>query len=312
MKCSICRQEGHRANSKIFHPTIAEPGTSPPLKDKKTHRTKARAGHNETRDITLIVDGIHNRTPRGLKIINSYKERLGLEILDARTRSAGRKKHYDYEILVGPAPGVWKRVEHKGSKHYRPIKPDERPWDAGVQFHNGGCEKYAIARLYTKAWYDTQIGSGALKAEWNIVAPIPSYEEWYAKDAKAQAKPKTAFGKELKEKVSAAGGHLRDKRAIVQAAFNPTPADMETFKGELLTIMNDVLSQKDYWLTIHGDLEGDFHCAWYPQFLIGDIEEIVMKKELDIWFDIKCSGTSFKTILRSGSALFSNFRMDAR
>jgi hypothetical protein len=275
-------------------------------------RTKEQAGANETEDIRAIVEALHTKSATGLRLADTFKQKFGLEILDARARKGNRGVHYDFQILVGSAPGVWKNVEHKGSQQAAPIKPEDTPWAAGVQFHNGGCEKYSIARLYTKAWYDSQIGSGVLKEEWKLAAPIPTYEEWYKKDAIAQTDPKTPFGKELKQKVRAAGSHIRDKREAAQALFNPTSDDLELFKEELLNIMNEVLTQKDYWLTIHGDVKGEFYCAWYPQFLIGSIEEISMKKELDIWFDIKCSGTSFKTILRSGKALFSNFRMDAR
>lgn len=275
-------------------------------------RTKATAGANETEDIAQIVAAIHSKTPAGLKLTAAFQTRFGQELLDARARKGNRGVHYDFEILVGPAPGAWKKVEHKGSKHYTPIKPEDTPWAAGVQFHNGGCELYSIARLYTKAWYDTQIGSGSLKEEWKLAAPIPSYEEWYACDAKAQKNPKTPFGIELKQKVRAAGADLLGKRAAAQAAFNPTSADIETLKAEILPIMNKTLAEKEFWLTIHGEIEGDFHCAWYPPFQIGEIEEVIMKKERDIWFEFKCSGTSFKAILRSGKALFSNFRMDAR
>jgi hypothetical protein len=275
-------------------------------------RTKATAGRHEVDDIAAIVNALHTKSPAGIKLAAAFESKFGVPLLDARARKGNRKAHYDFEVLVGPAPGAWKKVEHKGSQHNTPIKPDERPWDAGVQFHNGGCELYTIARLYARAWYDTHIGSGALKEEWGLAAPIPTYEEWYAGDAKVQGDPKTAFGKELKQKVRAAGGHLRDKRAAAQSAFNPTPADMETFKAEILRVMNESLAEKEYWLTIHGDVAGEFCCAWYPQFLIGDIEEVTMNKELDIWFDFRCSGTSFKTILRSGKGLFSNFRMDAR
>ncbi len=266
-----------------------------------TERTLATAGANAQLDIALLVEALHTRNSVGQKIAQIYKESIGIEILDARIRKGGnRTTHNDLEILIGPAPGIWVTVEHKSSKEYRPIKPDERPWDTGVQFHNGGCNLYSMAQLYAKAWYDTQIGSGALKEEWNITAPIPSYEEWFALDAKTQGEPKTPFGKELKEKVTAGGGSLRHKRPAAQAAFNPTPADMEILKKEVQEIINKVLGEKDYWLTIHGDLRGDFYCAWYPKFQIGEIEDVTMDREKDIFFNFRCGQNSFRAILRSG------------
>ena len=91
-------------------------------------RTRDNAGSNEVRDIQAIVSSIHTQSPNGLKIMESFKNRFGIDILDARSRPGNRGVHYDFQILVGPAPGVWKNVEHKGSQHYTPIGTDQTPW----------------------------------------------------------------------------------------------------------------------------------------------------------------------------------------
>jgi hypothetical protein len=275
-------------------------------------RSRDQAGSNETADIAAIVAAIHTRSPAGVQLTTSFKAKFGTDIIDARQRVGGnRATHYDFQVQL--SDGSWKNVEHKGCKDYVPIPAEQTPWAAGVQFHNGGCEKYNIGRIYAKLWYDKYIASGVFAATWAIAAAIPTFEDWFAKDARSQGDPRTPFGIELKEKVRAAGAHLRDYRAAVNADFQLTPADVQQFKDELLPVLNAALQQKDYWLTIHGDPAGAFHCAWYPPFAIGAIKEIAVRRELDIHFDITCDQTSFGCLLRWGKgAGFSNIRIDAR
>lgn len=290
----------------------------------ETTRTREMAGKNETEDIKNIVAAIQTRTEAGLKLITSFKEKFGYDILGARERSGNRGVHYDFQILVATKVfnlreknwtirEVWKNIEHKGSQTTAVIPPHQTPWAAGVQFHNGGCEKYSIGKLYAKKWYDLLLVSGDLTKEWSLTSSVPSFEEWFNKDAKAQGDPKTPFGLELKKKVKSAHATLGDKRKIVHDAFQPTPEDLTTFKKEALAILNESLSQKEYWLTIHGDILGSFHCAWYPQFLLSELPSVTVRKELDIWFDFVCEETKFSCILRWGKgAGFSNLRIDAR
>lgn len=278
-------------------------------------RTRSTAGAQEVADIAAIVEGIRSRSGPGPNIIAAFQEQFGLEVRDARARTGGnRGTHYDFEILVGD---VWRRVEHKGSAAAVPVSSTDKPWTAGVQFHNGGCEKYTIARKYARLWYDTYIGSGTLRSTWGLEAAIPTFEEWYAKDAKVQGDPGTAFGKELKRKVRAVRGpkgSLREERAAVNAAFDITAEDLHVFSEEAFAALNAALSQKDYWLTIHGDPTGEFYCRWWPPFVLSPPAVITVRKELDIYFDFTCTeGVSFSGLLRWGKgAGFSNLRIDAR
>jgi len=286
-------------------------------------RTKDNAASNEVVDIQAIITGIHTKNTCGLKIIKAFSDKFpDLELVDARARNGtSRGTHYDFEIcvrIVGLTDeGVWKGVEHKGSKKFKPVADDDTPWKAGVQFHNGGCEKYSIAKEYAKLWYSTYIQSGVLKDEFDIHAETPSFEEWFAKDCKTQADPKTPFGLELKRNVRAQRGarsSLLKERAAVIAALELSNDVLETMKAEVLPIANEALEQKDYWLTIHGDVDSDFHCAWYPKFTISEIEEIRVTKKKDIKFVFHCKGGFlFNGILRWGKgAGFSCLRIDLK
>jgi hypothetical protein len=280
-------------------------------------RTRAAAGEQEKRDIATIVAAIHGRTGRGVRLMEAFRTVMeGKEIADARERTGGnRNTHYDFEILVD---GVWRKVEHKGSAACVPVNPATcSPWSAGVQFHNGGCEKYAIARAYTRVWYDLFVGSGRLKTEWGLTSEVPSYEEWYTKDAKAQGDPRTAFGVELKAAVRAVRGmrgSLLELREETNSAFAPTKEELRAFGEEALVELRAALAQKEFWLTIHGDPAGEFFCHWWPPFTLGELESVTLRRERDLFFDIVCvGGMRFSCLLRWGKgAGFSNVRMDAR
>lgn len=282
-------------------------------------RTRAKAGSQEEIDIADIIGAINDPlSPAGIKIRDAFRTQFGMEIHKARARKGrNRSVHHDFEILVGPLPGIWRKVEHKGSAACTPVSPTDTPWAAGVQFHNGGCEKYTTARCYARLWYDMKIASGKLASEWGILAPIPTYEDWYKNDAKRQGDPGTLFGKELKKKVREVRGpksSLLDERATVVEAFAPTEEELRLFKEEAIAELNKVLAEKEYWLTIHGEPTGEFHCRWWPSFSLSTDAGVTVRKELDIWFDFTCDGgVSFSCLLRWGKgAGFSNIRIDAR
>ena len=290
---------------------------SPPARNKK------KAAENETRDIQAIINGINEKNGCGPKIMLEFVKKFpGKQIISARLRTgSSRGTHYDFELLIrdigSEEGGEWKHVEHKGSQNYVHFKDTDRQWSAGVQFHNGGAEKYSLTRQYAQKWYDIYIGSNKLKEEFNISAPIPTFDDWFKYDCKVQGTPKTAFGKELKEKVRAKLGprsSLSAKRAAVNDALTITDEVKKTLINEVLPIANEALKQKEYWLAIHGDLTGEFHCAWYPQLVIKNIKEVVVEKKLDIEITFRCSEEfTFRGILRWGyGAGFSNLRLDLK
>jgi hypothetical protein len=285
-----------------------------------SRQTKATAAADEVRKVAFIVTAIHTKNATGQRFSNLFKEKFACELLDARTRTGSRKNHYDFDILVRFPNGeeAWKHVEYKGSNTFRAIKHDEKYWTAGVQFHNGGCDKYSIAKSYARKHYDIHIASGSLKNEFGILAPIPSFDDWFKQDCCVQANPRSAFGKELKQKVRAVRGpdsSLLDERQPVIDTLEITEDDKQQFMKEVLPIANYALEQKDYWLTICGNLEdGNFNIAWNPKFTIGSINEIVITKKKDIIFEFKCSDDfTFRGILRWGKgAGFSCLRIDLK
>jgi hypothetical protein len=283
-------------------------------------RTKAAAAANEAKDIAFIVNAIHGKTTMGMRFISAFHTAFGDTLLDARPRQgSNRGTHYDFDALVRFKDGseIWKHVEHKGAKGGA-IKDGEKPWAAGVQFHNGGCDKYTITRDYAKLHHETHIASGNLTRQWGIASPAPSFEEWWKSDCCRQDDPGTAFGKELKAAVRVVRGpkgSLLAERAPVVAALLDTEEVKAQLAKEVLPIANSVLEMKDYWLTVRGSLEaGDFALAWNPKFVIGAINEVVITKKKDVLFDFHCSDDfRFKGIMRWGKgAGFSCLRIDLK
>lgn len=255
----------------------------------------------------------------GNKLIQGFRDKFNLEIVDARPgEGSDRNRHYDFEICIQHSGvNTWHKVEHKGGA-LRTIKPDEKPWLAGVQFHNGGCSKYSLAKQYAIKHYEVHISSGSLKETWSLVSPIPSFEEWWASDCCRQDDPKTPFGIELKQKVRNSrgpkGSLLQERKPVIDALeINSEVKD--TLIKEVLPIANKALKEKHYWLTICGNLQNDiFNFAWNPNFIINTIENVLIEKKKDIFMRFHCSdGFSFNGILRWGKgAGFSCLRIDLK
>jgi hypothetical protein len=279
-------------------------------------RTKANARINESDDIKFINDAIHKNTPAGQKLKEAFKRKFGKELQDSRqiNQAGQNSKHYDFEILVD---GSWHTVEHKGSKDYKPIDSSKPPWEQGVQFYNGIFDRYTLGKRYAREWYDRFIASGYLTQKYVITSPIPSFEEWVNKDAKACGDPKTAFGLELRSRFRGDGksGGCFEERDIMMKEFAILDGDLEIVKDEVLHLAQSVLSQKKYWLQIQGDLENGFYCAWHPELKLTHINKVEkIKEKSDLLLKFECDmGFNIHAMLRWGKGQgLSNLRIDLR
>jgi hypothetical protein len=282
-------------------------------------RTKSAAKKNEEADVKAIVTALNSpQTAQGAQLRAAFKSKFGLDVDAARQPqgAGGRSKHYDFEIQVA---GEWRKVEHKGSATYKGFDADLPPWTGGVQFYNGTGKTYALGRLYARQWYDRYIASGILKTKYGLTSPVSDYETWFAKDAMRQGDPTTPFGKELRSKFRGEGApHLgggcfaeRDEMAR-DLALSDT--DMETVKAEVLTIAQSVLSEKDYWLQINGDINGKFCCKWSPPLKITAITGVKRVPCSDVLLEFSTDmGFPIRAMLRWGKGQgLSNIRIDLR
>jgi hypothetical protein len=283
-------------------------------------RTKASAKANEDRDVNKIIELLNDAaSAKGEEMRHAFYVKFGKTVTGARRaeKSGGRKAHYDFQIQVDG--GDWLKVEHKGSIKFAPINPDLPPWKEGVQFYNGGLEKYRFTQKYATAWYNKYIASGVLTERYELMSPIPTLEEWISNDAKKEGNPKTTFGKELKRVVRASvkGGSLKAERDELVEEFYAgcTDVDCAELAEDILPLVRECLAEKQVWLQIAGDIErGEFNFAWSPQFTVSEIKSVRILKASDIKIEVECNdGFNFGGILRWGNGMgFSNIRLDLK
>lgn len=287
-------------------------------------RTKALAKTHEEQDIASLVRLLN--APEGETLRRLYGEAFpGQEILRARAsdpadkkKAGGRSAHYDFQVLVlRNGVSQWLCVEHKGSQIYKRLDEAQPPWIGGVQFFNGGMEKYRLCRRYAEAWYARYIGSGFLSMKYDIRAPIPDCEEWIQRDARVQGDPKTAWGQALKRAVRARGqASLRDLRDefVPEFVAGLTGEDRKAFLEDVTPILRDSLAQKEVWLQIAGSLEGQYYARWSPALSLTRVTDVNWSGEKDVTGQILSDCVyPIRFILRWGKgAGFSNLRLDLK
>lgn len=286
-------------------------------------RTKALAKSNEEQDIARLIDILNGPSGELHRLYN--KAFPGQEIVGARAsdpadkkKAGGRSAHYDFQILVRTLEEEkWIRVEHKGSQGCKPINEEQPPWTGGVQFFNGGMEKYRLCHRYAEEWYARYIGSGFLSQEYEIKEAIPSCEEWIKRDARVQGDPKTAWGVALKRAVRRRGQEsLRDLRDAFVPNFvaGLSTEDHDAFLEDVTPILRASLGQKEVWLQIAGNIEQTYHARWSPALVLGDVIDVQILGEKDVTGCISSDcAHPIRFILRWGKgAGFSNLRLDLK
>lgn len=279
-------------------------------------KTKSALKKTEEKNLIDIVNAIKNDTDAG-RILNDYfYKAFGKRITDVRLVGGRRRDHYDFDIFV-EGEG-WNHVEHKGGSEYIIIK-DGCPWKTGVQFFNGTASLFSLGKKYSEKFYKLYIGSGVVSERYGINAPIPSYNEW-TKDIFAQGKGKNKFILELREKLvtgkPAKEQGLYKERDEFTDIFNATITDddRKEFMKEVLRLANSVLDQKDYWLQVHGDVNGKFYAKWSGKFIIEDIEDVVVVDSVDCTYKCICKNNiTIEAKLRWGyNKGISNLRIDLK
>ena len=318
----------------------------PPVQTKE--RSKIHAKENEDRDINVLLRRLNDPLDaKGEEMCWRFREAFpGKSIVGARrcdpptkgkavsgaiseavsktgqSKAGGRSAHYDFQIQVADeATGLtqWLRVEHKGSALYKPIDEANPPWTGGVQFFNGGLEKYRLCRMYAEQWYVRFIGSGWLTKEYGLEGvPVPSLEEWMTRDAKVQGDPKTAFGMALKRAVRASGKEsLRELRDQFVPDFvaGLTKMDEAEFLEDVFPVLQSSLAQKDVWLQVAGDVaSGMFHTRWSPALSVSSVTGVRFGGKKDVVGELETDcAWPIRFILRWGKgAGFSNLRLDLK
>lgn len=282
------------------------------------HRGKSNAKRNEEKDVDQILVLLNDpASVMGAQMRKRFHSLMGMSILEARRGvGGGNAAHYDFEVRTETG---WHKVEHKGSVKKAPIKTDSNPWENGVQFHNGGAKFYTLSRKYAASWYAKYIETGLLRERYSLTSPLPSFDEWYRKDALAHGDPKTAFGIELKAvyRRDHPGKSLEQERNEFVAEFitTCTEEDRQVFAEEVLPVIQEAFRNKDVWLQVAGDVYSDeFYFHWSPSLSVNRIQSVTILKKSDIELVVECdNGLVLHPILRWGKGMgFSNLRVDLK
>jgi hypothetical protein len=295
-------------------------------------RSKKNSKKNEEYDIIKIIGFINEKCSIGIRILQAFEICFeGFKILTASSSGGRRRDHYDFSITVEELSTKLQHswtVEHKGTQKKASL--GDPPWKGGVQFYNGGMEKFTITEEYAKFWYDTFISSDRFREEFSISEdiPTPDYITWRNNDAKVQGNPKTEFGVALKKNVRDKLGHnkslIAHRNEFVPLFINLIKTKnseiLETLKVEILEIAKKTLEQKDAWLEINGNIDSKsdipFTFKWTKKLTISQIISISIDEETKSDFTGKVEsdlGYPIKFIIRWGKgAGFSNLRMDLK
>ena len=89
---------------------------------------------------------------------------------------------------------------------------------------------------------------------------------------------------------------------------------METLKAEVLATAKNVLKEKDYWLQINGDINGNFYCKWSTPLTITTITDVKKIECSDVLFEFSTDmGFPINARLRWGKGQgLSNIRIDLK
>ena len=282
---------------------------------KKMPKDSHKKSKDEAINIELIHHHLKNNTPSGIKIREAFSLDLPSEqpFVSSEQSGATRSAHHDFNLRM--ADGTIKAVEFKGSKRFKAIDTTKAPWVNGVQFYNGTGSKFNMGNIYASNFHESCIDK--IREDLKMTTPKPSYEEW-VKDAFRQGKPKTPFVTELRE-IAYCSDYLSNMRKEFNKTFIPSTIELSNLMIEVQDIANEVLSCKDYWLQIHGDINDPekFHVKWTNKITMPEIvsvEQVKSKNNCDINFKFVCEDDSeFFAKMRWGyGQCITNIRIDIK
>lgn len=287
--------------------TGKEPQITKTIKDVKSSLKKT-----EEINVSKIVERM--RRPDDV-IREEFFNTFGEKINGVRKSGGSRNDHYDFEIYIRGKG--WKKVEHKGSDVLKNF--GEKPWSSGVQFYNGTGNIFTIGRKYARGFYDKYIVTRIVSEKYKIDTPIPEYEVWEKAIFSQGNGCKTPFISELRKKtVYHRTSHkgLYNERDEFTDFFNSTleEADFESLKNEANDMITKVMGHKDYWLQIHGNLDGDFKVKWTKNENNHPITKVNVLKSKDCTYELVTDGgTTLQAKLRWGyNQGVSNLRVDLK
>ena len=279
----------------------------------------------EEKRVEFIVNEVNQNTPLGIKLKDNFELKFGKKVDKFENIGGKLKDHYD--LIVVCDDGSRLKCEEKGTNFYHEnLEEFKIPWANSVQRFNGPGNKFKIGIKYAKLWYKLIVSNKEISEEYKVSSPIPSEDEWLAKDAFQCGNPKTDWGKEFKRKYRAKhpkasmngkGTSPKDYRELVNSLFEFSDEDKNELLRETQNILNLIMNEKECWLQTCGTIEDKINFRWHGKIEPPKIKDIELewKKGADIYFNFITENNiaDFKCILRFGKGTgFSNIRFDIR
>jgi hypothetical protein len=295
---------------------------------KKDGRHSARK--DEAIRIKNIVECMNDETSElGRQLRDSYENTFHKTV--ASVKLAGTNKdHFDFVIVHTDGTSFNVEEKHTNQKLSDKALLNYKPWKYSVQVLNGVGNKFIIGQKYAEHWYKNIICG--LESKWGEmlgvdqedVPSIPDYETW-AQDAFRCGDPKTEFVKFIKSHCRLKYGsresftgskNTPDLRSVCLPTFTLTDTEKSVLLEQINNKIQEVMEQKDCYLTTTGDPTGDpenFH--WSPKVIPPLMTKITLEHQKDILIHLTDDNNDFNftAICRWGKGIgFTNIRIDVR
>ena len=311
------------------------------LRNKNNTGKKSGNGEDESKRLKWIVNEINAKTEWGIKFRKDYYEFYEKEIDQVKLKNTN-KSHYD--LLFIHIDGTI-RCEEKGNKEIYDLYKSKTPWEKAVQRLNGKPTDFIICKLFAKIWYDKIVCNDDINSLIGNNIPSPPFEEWFEKDCKPMANPKTLWGinnkKLIKDKwkngnkdisLNRKNGVPIDGRDLIHEDFikkfnsknhinysNSGTLFTDTkqlLKCQIQRELNDIMKEKDIWITTCG-ITPNIKYRFWNKFNSEEIVNIDLTHSKGSDYIIKCltkeNKKDFDCYLRWGKGCgFSNLRFDIR
>ncbi len=284
---------------------------------------------DEAKRVQRICWHINNDTDIGKRLKRGYEEVYGRQIKYVEQKG-GNSDHIDI-IVTETETERTRKIEEKYGK--KPIGKDKTPWSRSVQRYNGPITKVTIGKHYSIQWYDVVVCDPQIRDEYCVNCEIPTFVDWYEKDAQACGDASTTYGQALKKGYreqhpgSSMNGKINspfDYRKKVNPSFvhefNTDPSMKQTLIKETQIILDEIMKEKEGWLETTGDIDAEtFDFKWSQQIASPKILEVnaSWNHGADVYFSFTAEQDGkkddFKCVIRFGKGCgFSNLRYDIR
>lgn len=204
-------------------------------------------------------------------ILQDFKKLIGgnLDVVSVEI-AGGCGLHYDMVFVL--SNGERFRIEVKTSLKKKCGTNPLKPWEVAVQGFNGLGKNFPLAQKYADMWYDLYIKSGYVNREFGLSSEIPTKSVWLKTLAFKFDKKRGDWGGELYNVLKTNAEKQKLMNKVIKPQFTKVfndyirnNSDDDGMMKATRIAIKTMVEEKDAWLCISGDINGDYTYAWYPK-----------------------------------------------